>query len=307
MTNLTNHPGSWLRDDAAKAFDRAEAAHGVFDVNSAGRHDFEQQGLINRWDEGGASNRPPYLYPPARPASASNHVKNGGVAIDIGNWREFAKVCRAFGFVHSYPGNDPVHFDFIGGPQGRGGYADGSAELGVFQEKLIKMGHDLGPWGADKKFGELTKAATLHEQKMAEKNGFPGGDVLDDGIPGPRTNAYLDWWLVGRHTTTAPASRGGNPFGIPSVEGLQKIAKLYGYKGGLDNDWGGGSAGGFAEFLRRNHGYRGNDVLGPVMWAAIARWLRKPHSYGSHVGNDTPGPVMRAALQRAEEANEREL
>jgi hypothetical protein len=37
MATLRNHPGYWLRDDAAAAFDQAEADHGVFIVNSAGR------------------------------------------------------------------------------------------------------------------------------------------------------------------------------------------------------------------------------------------------------------------------------
>src|SRR5690606_15638441 len=94
----------------------------------------------------------------------------------------------------------------------------------------------------------------------------------------------------------APAS---NPFGIKYCAGLQKIARLYGYTGKIDQIWGPGSAKGFATFLRRNWGYVGNDVLGPVMWAAIARWLRARWGY---VGNDIPGPVMRAALQRAETA-----
>lgn len=98
----------------------------------------------------------------------------------------------------------------------------------------------------------------------------------------------------------ATASPKRNPFGIPTAIGLQKIARLYGYKGKNDDIWGAGSGAGFAQFLRANWGYVGNDVLGPIMWAAIARWLRKRWGY---VGNDVPGPVMRAALRRAESAN----
>ena len=97
-----------------------------------------------------------------------------------------------------------------------------------------------------------------------------------------------------------PNPKPSNPFGIPSVKGLQKIARLYGYNGSINDIWGGGSASGFAQFLRRNHGYKGNDVLGPQMWAAIARWLRGRWGYK---GNDVPGPVMRAALKRANDAN----
>lgn len=135
-----------------------------------------------------------------------------------------------------------------------------------------------------------------------------GNNVWFKGISG-------NWFWSGGFTSTstaglpdlnpapvpAPApAAGGNPFGIGDVRGLQKIAKLYGYTGRIDNDWGAGSAGGFAQFLRRNWGYRGNDTLGPVMWASIARWLRKRWGY---IGNDVPGPNMRAALARANAAN----
>lgn len=222
MATLKNHPDFWLRDDAAAAFNAYEAKYGKRTVNSAGRYEWEQQRLINRWDQGGTYNRPPYLYKPARPASASNHVKGGGIAVDIYDWQEFRKHCEEFGFKW-FGSSDPVHFDFVG-------------------------------WS---------------------------------GTP-----------------ATPSPSKASNPFGIASALGLQKIAKLYGYTGKLDNIWGAGSAKGFASFLRRNYGYVGNDVLGPVMWAAIARWLRARWGY---VGNDVPGPVMRAALTRAEAANYREL
>ena len=99
-----------------------------------------------------------------------------------------------------------------------------------------------------------------------------------------------------------PTSR--NPFGIPWVAGLQKIARLNGGNTAIDQIWGPQSAKGFAQFLRARWGYRGNDVLGPVMWAAIARWLRARWGYK---GNDVPGPVMCAALQRAEAANYKAL
>lgn len=116
--------------------------------------------------------------------------------------------------------------------------------------------------------------------------------------------------FTGKLAAPAPApapsglSKKGNPFGIPTAIGLQKIARLYGYRGKNDDIWGAGSGEGFAQFLRQNWGYRGNRILGPDMWKAIARWLRARWGYK---GNDVPGPVMRAALQRAEAANNREL
>jgi len=110
--------------------------------------------------------------------------------------------------------------------------------------------------------------------------------------------------VTGDGSTPAGDPGGYNPFGVAWSKGLQKIARLYGYRGQIDGKWGAGSAAGFAQFLRANWGYVGNDVLGPQMWAAIARWLRARWGY---VGNDVPGPVMRAALLRAEAANYREL
>lgn len=113
MATLRNHQGFWLRDDTGN-FDQAEADHGVFGVNSAGRTKAQQQELINRWNRGGAANRPPNLYQPASPPETSNHVANGGVAVDLHDWRRFAQICARYGFVHRYPKSDPVHFEKTG-------------------------------------------------------------------------------------------------------------------------------------------------------------------------------------------------
>ena len=226
---LKNHPGFELNDVAAEAFDAYEDKYGVRTVNSARRSKASQQNLIDRWDQGGVYNRPPYLYEPARPPEESLHVRNDGEAVDIADWRVFKEHCQEFGFVW-YGERDVVHFTFVGRPSPASSSGDGS-----------------------------------------EAAGDPGG--------------Y-------------------NPFGIAWSKGLQKIARLYGYRGDLDAKFGPGSMGGFAQFLRANWGYVGNDELGPVMWAAIARWLRARWGY---VGDDVPGPVMRAALLRAEAQNYQEL
>lgn len=110
---LANHPDLWLREDVAQALDAYESVHGVLPLSSAGRWDWEQQELIDRWDKGGVSNRPPYLYPPYRPASGSPHVRDGGVAIDTPEFRRFREHSEEFGFVW-FGEDDPVHFDFIG-------------------------------------------------------------------------------------------------------------------------------------------------------------------------------------------------
>lgn len=296
MANLKHHPHLWLRDDAAASINKAEDDHGRFVINSAGRTVAEQNGLIARWNRGGAANRPPYLYAPAIPAETSTHVKNGGVAIDLTDWRRFAKVARQYGWSHPYPVSDPVHFEFVGIQQtaGRAGFQDGSAELIEFQQKLIKMGHDLGPTGADGKYGPLTAKATLHEQISAEKNRYPGGQVLDDSIPGKATDAYLDWWLVGRHQVAAakPATRNANVSDLQKLsfkKGLQLVARLNGYKGKIDNDFGPGSQAGLQTFLDRNYG------------GSLANWLRKKYGYKDR--DDIWGPNMAAAAARAQHAN----
>lgn len=113
-TQLSNHPQHWLRDDAARAFDRVEAAHGRFTVTSAGRTIAEQQRLIDRWWQGGVYNRPPYLYEPARPPETSAHVRDGGVAVDVAEWQRFKDVAKDHGFVQSFLW-DVVHFEYIPG------------------------------------------------------------------------------------------------------------------------------------------------------------------------------------------------
>lgn len=133
-------------------------------------------------------------------------------------------------------------------------------------------------------------------------HGYSGND-----IPGPNMRAALDRAndvyvkkLNNDGSTYVKPAPPSNPFGIPDVRGLQKIAKDNGGNTTLDNKWGPGSADGFANYLRRKWGYSGDDTLGPNMWRAIARWLRTRYGY---VGNDIPGPNMRAALRRANDAN----
>lgn len=144
----------------------------------------------------------------------------------------------------------------------------GSKRWNILKRIGKKYGFTWGGWGVPKSEG-------WHWENHLVKVGIYGGG---NNVP----------------------AKAGNPFGIAYCAGLQKIANLYGGGTAIDQIWGAKSAKGFAQFLRKNWGYKGNDVLGPVMWAAIARWLRSRWGYK---GNDVPGPVMRAALQRAETAN----
>lgn len=112
MATLRNHPGYWMRDDAEASLARWEADHGKIAVNSAARSVAEQQRLINRWNQGGTYNRPPYLYEPKRPAEASAHVKDGGIAFDTPEWRRFLATAGDYGWVQTYPW-DVVHFEYF--------------------------------------------------------------------------------------------------------------------------------------------------------------------------------------------------
>lgn len=218
---------------------------------------------------------------------ASAWGKEWGVGAHV-HFTLFPSHQHIFGTYKTLDFERYIGADNDGGTPGRAGYADGSVELKRFQEKLILMGHNLGPTGADAKYGNFTKDATLFEQQQAEKNGYPGGVVTDDGLPGPSTEAYLDWWLVGRHQSQGHKATVQDIASLPNKRGLQKVAKLYGYQGALDNDWGPGSIKGFQTFLDRNYG------------GSLPQWLRVKYNY---VGDDIWGPVMAAAATRADTAN----
>jgi peptidoglycan hydrolase-like protein with peptidoglycan-binding domain len=170
------------------------------------------------------------------------------------------------GWHKEWTGNDPHGGVGVGG--NRAGYADGSAELRSFQEKLIQMGHNLGDSGADAQLGEKTKAATKFEQGMAAKNGYPGGGLTEDGIPGDKTNAYLDWWLAGGHGKPQTAPSGAKP------------TDIWGW------NWNG-----IAAMLRCTGRYSGNNQPGPQMMKAFQRFL-------GVAADGAPGAVTIKAMQR---------
>lgn len=180
MATLKHHPSMFLRDDAARAIDRAEDERGVIRISSAGRTVAAQQVLINRYAAGGTYNRPPYLYRPASPASASNHVDNGGEAIDTPDFNKFNDYCHLYGFVQSFPIGDPVHFDFVGTVT----LASGGVALVFHQDVknrqlfLNSIGYSLV---VDGLFGAKTKAAIAAYQKSK--------GLVPDGIWGPKTAA----------------------------------------------------------------------------------------------------------------------
>lgn len=268
MATLRNHRNFWLRDDAAAAFDRAEADHGIFTVNSAGRYEWEQQQLIDRWNKGGASNRPPYLYKPAMPARTSNHVRNGGVALDIGDWRRFATICRQYGFVHSYPDSDPVHFDYVGGGGG-GGYVF-NQDVKNRQSWLISRGYDLGSHGADGLAGPKYTAAVQSYQTFLRAYGY-SGDI--DGIWGDGTQSahqkFYDkvntadptlksqqQFLISRGYDLGSHGADGvwGPKTEAAVKAYQTFLRKYGYTGASDGEWGSGTQAAHLKFVAELNG-----------------------------------------------------
>ena len=258
-TALKNHPGMWLADGPAKAINDLEDKYGPIIINRAGVTEAEQQEVIDQWDRGDRAG----LYPPARPAYTSNHVKNGGQAVDVYNFTDDRAKLNEFGFEW-YGTSDPVHYTYVGRPADNANSGLSTQWIKIVQEKLIRMGHDLGPWGADGVLGDKTKAAVRHEQSMAGPNGNPGGALVQDGIPGPLTNAYLDWWLVGRFQNA-----GGRPSNKSASEltyaDIQEALNRKGYGLRVDNEWGPKSRAALLDFQSRN-GLKADGWVGPNTW-----------------------------------------
>ncbi|UGL61987.1 endolysin [Microbacterium phage Skylord] len=289
--NYTSRNGQRVEVGVAADFDRLNAAFkrafGLDLIVSSGtRTRAEQQYLYNGW-----INRLPGFNLAAPPGS-SNHEESGPVgpiALDIRDTGRDAGVLTigsvrnnwirdngpTYGFELAGLNFNPkeawhIERRYPGGKGGstagtkRGGYQDGSAELRSFQEKLIRMGHDLGATGADAVYGPKTAAATRHEQTMAPRNGYPGGALVVDGIPGPATNGYLDWWLVGRHSSTKSPKSAGEL----NYADIQTALNKHGYGLVVDGIWGPKSSNALADFQRRN-GLVVDRLVGPATWSKL--------------------------------------
>jgi hypothetical protein len=141
--------------------------------------------------------------------------------------------------------------------------------------------------------GPLYRAAVKRYQEYLRGRSWYSGPI--DGVWGNGTQdghakRYTEW---AAQTQAPPSPQFHNATvrdlaSLPNTRGLQKVAKLYGYKGALDNQFGAGSQGGFQRFLDQNYG------------GSLPAWLRAKYGY---VGNDQWGPNMAAAATRADTAN----
>lgn len=144
--------------------------------------------------------------------------------------------------------------------------------------------------------GPLTIKEIKEYQEFLRKYGYNGAI---DGIWGNGTQAAHQKYYNEYHADSKPNTSKYHKVtlndiaSLKDVRGLQKIAKLYGYRGGLDNKWGNGSKAGFQKFLNQNYG------------GSLTTWLRQRWGYKDK--DDLFGPNMKAALERANKANWEQL
>jgi peptidoglycan hydrolase-like protein with peptidoglycan-binding domain len=262
MATLKNHAPLWLRNDAAASFDRWEADHGKIGVNSAGRTKAEQQGLIDRWNKGGVFNRPPFLYEPKRPADASNHVANGGIAVDVADVAKFAATAGAYGWVQAYPKTDPVHFEYH--PE-KDEHAPKPAAVAQRDEATAQRQAWLN---ADR--GEKLDVDGIQGPKTTDAikryQAFLGVKV--DGVWGPATqNAHASHYANVTAPKAAPAATYRKGDSGPKVREVQRVLKanypLYAGRLAVDGQFGPATDAAVREFQRRA-GLAVDGIVGPA-------------------------------------------
>lgn len=183
--NLKNHPGMWLRDDAAAAINALEDEYGTIAINSAGRTVEEQQALIDAWDRGERDG----LYAPARPAETSNHVRDGGIAIDVYNYTDDRAKLEKYGFGW-YGSADPVHYTFLGNS---GAPAVAQNPFGIAYCAGLQKIANL--YGGDTAIDQIwgVRSAAGFAEFLRQNYGYVGNDIL-----GPVMWAAIARWLRAR-------------------------------------------------------------------------------------------------------------
>lgn len=96
-----------LQNSAADSLEKAAASvNDYITLNSAFRSCAEQYLLYGYYQRGQCG-----ITLAAQPGS-SNH--EGGRAVDTSNYNYWTGILSKYGWVHSYPSSDPVHFDYSG-------------------------------------------------------------------------------------------------------------------------------------------------------------------------------------------------
>ena len=138
--------GCSLQSSAADSLERAaQSVNDFITVNSAFRSSAEQFLLYRMY-----LRRQCGITLAAKPGQ-SNH--EGGRAIDTSNYNYWRGVLGRFGWTHTYPSNDPVHFDYTGAAN------IASANLKAFQRLANR--HTNARLAEDGVFGPATETA-LH-------------------------------------------------------------------------------------------------------------------------------------------------
>jgi hypothetical protein len=210
------------------------------------------------------------------------------------DWGVGAHVHQTLFPAWSYQWSLTIDFDKQVGPDNDGSPTGGGS--GTYNQVTADRQNWLNSRGwkliVDGIEGPKTKAAYAEYQRQL--NQILGTKLAVDGVWGPATQAAHQRFYDSLQKPPAPSQPAGHRAtvadlaSLPNTRGLQKVAKLYGYTGGFDNQFGGGSQAGFQRFLNQNYG------------GSLPAWLRAKYGY---VGNDIWGPVMAAAASRADTAN----
>lgn len=262
MAGLKNHPGMWLNEAAAAAINALEDKYGPIRINDAGRTVQQQQDAINRWDRGGAANRPPYLYEPFRPAANGPHVRNGGEAVDVFNYTSDRAKLNEFGFEWYGP-SDPVHYTFRGWNGGSGASFDSTVQR---EQNFLNVarGENLAVDGIK---GPATTDAYKRYQEFLRGYGYGGAidGIWGGGTQAAHENFYREW--EARNSGNRPSNKSAGELNYADI---QTALNRHGYNLVVDNDWGPKSSNALADFQSRN-GLTVDRIVGPATWEKLNR------------------------------------
>lgn len=223
-------------------------------------------------------------------------------------WGVGAHVHESLFRVQAYNWGTLTDFEAQVGPDNDG---PGGTPGGVFDQTVANEQNFLNAARNEKLVvdgiwleNSFTRDAFRRYQEYLKSRGWYSGEI--DGRWGAGTQAghekFYPEWVAQTTPSPNPAYHKATVADLASlqyVNGLQKVAHLYGYGKGqaqstwMDNAWGGGSSKGLQAFLDQNYG------------GSLAAWLRSKWGYRDN--DDNWGPNMKAAAVRAEAGNYKAL